>query len=292
MPETVCAVVVTHNRLELLRECLNALAAQTQAPDRVLVVDNASSDGTAEEVQRAFPHVELLSLPDNQGSSGGFHEGLRAAHRTGADWTWLMDDDTIPRPDALAELLAAPRALAGLPRPLLLSSRAVWTDGTLHPMNIPGFERRRPALVIAAGARGLMPVRATTFVSLLVHRDAIERHGLPLKHFFIWSDDIEFTARILREGAGYLVPESVVCHNTGSAHTAISQSGGRFYFHVRNTLYMIRGSSWDSREKLTLAWTVLTSSVAYLRHNTCSPASVRTVLRGLRDGTRRAAPGS
>ncbi len=279
-------MVVTHNRRALLAECLAALSTQTRPLDRLLVVDNASSDGTSAMVRARHPDVDLLELPRNVGSSGGFHEGLKAAHVGVAEWIWLMDDDTIPAVDALEQLLVAPLALDGLPPPLLLSSRALWTDGTLHPMNIPGLERRRPELVIRAAERGLMPVRATTFVSLLVHRDAVERHGLPLAHFFIWSDDIEYTGRILRDGTGYLVPGSVVCHKTRTAHTALSDSGGRFYFHVRNTLYMIRGRSWDAREKLTLGWILLTSSVAYLRRNSLSPASVLTVLRGMRDGLR------
>jgi len=286
MPETVCAVVVTHNRVELLRECLSALAGQTRPPDRVLVIDNASTDATAGTVRRDFSDVELVTLPDNQGGAGGFHEGLRAAHDAGADWTWLMDDDTIPRPDALAELLAAPRALAGLPRPLLLASKAEWIDGSLHPMNAPGFERDHPGLVVRAASRGVMPLRTTTFASLLVHRDAVERFGLPHKHFFIWSDDIEYTARVLRRAGGYLVPASVVCHKTRSPYTAVTTTGGRFYFHVRNTLYMLRGDAWSNAEKLTLVWILVSTSLAFLRHNSFSAGSARTVLRGLRDGVR------
>lgn len=119
----VCAIVVTYNRKELLRECLAALAAQTRPPDRVLVVDNASSDGTQAMVEAEYEEVELLALPTNQGGAGGFHEGMKRAHVDGAEWLWLMDDDTIPRPDALAELLAAPARLGSLPT--LLASKVV-----------------------------------------------------------------------------------------------------------------------------------------------------------------------
>jgi GT2 family glycosyltransferase len=286
MAETVCAVVVTHDRVALLRECLAALAAQTRPPDRVLVVDNASADDTLEVLARDFPDADVLALADNQGGAGGFHEGLRAARLGGADWVWLMDDDTIARPDALAELVAAPGAMAGLPRPLLLASTAEWEDGRLHPMNLPGFERYRPELVIRAASHGLLPLRTTTFVSLLVSREAVDRFGLPPRHFFIWSDDIEYTARILRHDAGYLVPSSVVKHRTEAPHTAVTTAGGRFYYHVRNTLYMIRGDAWTNTEKLPLVWVVLSTSIAYLRHNRFSRASAAIVVRGLRDGIR------
>lgn len=285
MPEKVCAVVVTHNRLTLLRECLSALEAQTRRPDRVLVVDNASTDGTGEAVRAEFPAAELVSLPDNRGSSGGFHAGLEAARAGDAEWFWLMDDDTIARSDALAALLAAPTAVADLPPvPMLLASRVVWRDGRLHPMNTPGFERSDVARVVESGAHGLLPLRVTTFVSLLVRRAAIDRHGLPPRHFFIWSDDLEFTARILRHEVGYVVPDSIVEHRTKEAHTAVSAAGERFYFHVRNTLFMVRGSAWNGVEKATLVYLLVGTTVAYLRAAERRRSAFHVVARGLRDG--------
>ncbi len=283
---TVWAVVVTYNRRDLLEECLAELAGQTRPLDHVLVVDNASSDGTAEMVRQKHPGLGLLALAENVGGAGGFNRGMEVAYAGGADWIWLMDDDTIPTPDALAELLAAPDELpSSLPRPLLLASKAVWTDGSLHPMNHPGFERNHPELLIQGCERGLMPLRTSTFVSLLVHRDAVEHHGLPLAHYFIWSDDIEYTARVTRAGGGaYLVPTSVVQHKTKTAYTAVSTSGTRFYYHVRNYVYMIRGSAWDAREKLTLVWLLSRTSLQYLRYNSFAKVNMTVILRGLRDG--------
>jgi len=290
-PSGACAVVVTYNRKDLLRQCLAALREQTRAPARILVVDNASTDGTLELVRTEFPEVEVLALPENIGGAGGFHEGLKAAHAGPEEWAWLMDDDTIPTPDALAELLAA-RDADGLPEPpLLLSSRTLWSDGRLHPMNEPSFKREPPDHFIDSCEQGLLPLRMATFVSLLVHRDAVDRFGLPLKHYFIWSDDIEYTARILRAGPlGYFVPNSVVEHRTKVAHTAVTDSGGRFYFHVRNSLYMLRSDAWDGREKLSLVWATVYTTQAYLRANRMRRENVAIVLRGLRDGLSRQPP--
>lgn len=72
-----------------------------------------------EMLEREHPHVDLLALAENEGGAGGFHEGMRRAHAGGADWMWLVDDDTIARPGALAELLAAPARLAGPQPPTL-----------------------------------------------------------------------------------------------------------------------------------------------------------------------------
>ncbi|MFX5615039.1 glycosyltransferase, partial [Acinetobacter baumannii] len=79
------------------RECLQSVLSQTRAPDHVLVVDNASTDGTGEMLKEEFPEVEVLRLPENQGGAGGFHEGIKRAYEAGYDWIWLMDDDGLPK---------------------------------------------------------------------------------------------------------------------------------------------------------------------------------------------------
>ncbi|MFL5885212.1 MAG: glycosyltransferase family 2 protein [Thermoleophilaceae bacterium] len=279
-PQRVCAVVVTHNRVELLRQCLSALAGQTAAVEHVLVIDNASTDDTAAVVRDEFPAVELVRLERNVGGAGGFHEGMRRAHAGGFEWIWLMDDDTLASDDALEQLLRASSAEDAL----VFASKAVWTDGRLHPMNAPGPDRRSFARLVRAASSGLLPLRSATFVSLLVHRSAVDRHGLPQAHYFIWSDDIEYTARVTRHDPGYLVPASVVTHATGSAYTAVSSTGGRFYFHVRNTLYMLRSRSWSPDEKVGLLYALVAGTAAYLRANRLSADSIVTVARGLRDG--------
>jgi len=288
----VRAVVLTYNRKAALEECLAALAAQTRAPDQILVVDNAGTDGTAEMVRSSYPSVELVVLERNVGASGGFHEGIRIAYERGAEWIWTMDDDVIPERDALEKLLEAEKALAaeGRPKPYLLNSTVLWTDGHLHPMNEVKF-KLEPEQFVETSELGLLPARHTTFVSLLLHSRAVEEFGLPLEHFFMWSDDIEYTGRILREGPrGYLVPGSVAVHKTKVAHTATIEGGPRFYYHVRNFLYMLRGSAWTPMEKLSLSFTLCSTIVLYLARAGFGRDSVKTVLRGLRDGVKPVPP--
>jgi GT2 family glycosyltransferase len=271
----ICAVVVTRDRLALLRDCLAALRAQTRAPDRILVVDNDSSDGTAGFLAEQ-EDVETLRLDHNAGGAGGFHAGLERAHATGAEWMWLMDDDTIPRPGALEALLRPDDAEA-----ILRASVAVWTDGRLHPMNVPGLERERIEPLIEAAPQRLLPLRTSTFVSLLVHRSTVDRFGLPEARYFIWSDDIEYTARVTRGGGRMvLVTDSVVEHRTAKPHTAVTSTGDRFYYHARNSLFMVRGRSWSTLEKASLLYLLAVTSAQYVRGG----GSPRVVVRGLRDG--------
>jgi GT2 family glycosyltransferase len=273
----IWAVIVTRDRLALLRACLDAIRAQTRRPDRILVVDNASSDGTNAWLRRQ-DDVEVLRLDENAGGAGGFHAGLEHAHAAGAEWMWLMDDDTIPLSGALEALLRPDD-----PAAILRASVAVWKDGRLHPMNVPGLERDRIEPLIEAAPRRLLPLRTSTFVSLLVHRTAVDRFGLPEARYFIWSDDIEYTARVTRGGGRMvLVTDSVVEHRTEQPYTAVTSAGDRFYYHARNTLYMVRGRSWSALEKLSLLYLLALTSLQYLRGG----GSARVVLRGLRDGVR------
>lgn len=281
---TVAAVVVTHNRRELLRGSLGAILGQTRAVDRLLVVDNASTDGTKEMLGDEFPEARVVALASNQGGAGGFHEGIKEALREGTDWLWLMDDDCFPEPTALAELLAALERLdAG--SPALLASRVEWQDGEPHGTNMPQVARRDAHALVDAVDKGLLPLRATTFVSLLLAREAVEREGLPPRHFFYQGDDIEYTARILRRARGYFVPESVVEHRTASQPTPVPNDH-RFHHHIRNSVYMLRGDAWTRQEKLGLAWAVAGSAIDYLRLTPSRLAGVRTVAGAVREGLR------
>jgi rhamnopyranosyl-N-acetylglucosaminyl-diphospho-decaprenol beta-1,3/1,4-galactofuranosyltransferase len=288
MTPRVVAALVTHNRREILRDTLDAVLAQSRPPDEVVVVDNASGDGTASMLAADFPAVRVVELTENVGGAGGYHEAIAASHAAGADWTWLLDDDTVARPDALAQLLAAADGLAG-ERPALLASRVEWRDGEPHPMNRPTIRRRDAQGLVDATRRGLLPLRATTFVSLLLSREAVDAAGLPLAHFFFQADDIEYTARILRRARGWFVPTSVVEHRTPSKHTAVGDDR-RFYHHARNTVYMLRGAAWAPEEKPALAWSLARSAVDYLRANRLSLGSVRTLAGALAAGLARTAP--
>jgi rhamnopyranosyl-N-acetylglucosaminyl-diphospho-decaprenol beta-1,3/1,4-galactofuranosyltransferase len=264
--------------------------AQTTPPEQVLVVDNASTDGTAELLRERFgATVDVLRLTANAGSSGGFHAGVAEGARRGAEWLWLMDDDTIPTASALGRLLAAREARGALPDPVLLASRVVWTDGRGHPMNAVEPDLRDMDRVLDAAQHGLVPVRSATFPSLLVRRDAVERHGPPREGFWISADDIDFTQRILRDEPGYAVPASVVVHKTRTAHTT-ETSGERFYFAARNGLFILRGDTLRAKEKVRWAMVLAEQVRRYLVHERFRPRALAVLLRGVRDGLLRGRP--
>ena len=285
----VCAVVVTYNRKELLRECVQALLAQHHAVSLIWIFNNVSTDGTLEMLAhefpaREFPQVRVTTLEKNSGGAGGFHEGVKQATGAGFEWLWLMDDDTIAEPGALAEMFAARSRFPAGQRPDLLSSKVVWTDGSLHPMNISWFDQRDPEFRFLAASCGTFPLRTATFVSMLFHRRHVEKYGLPLADYFVWADDVEYSARILRENPGVAVPQSVVLHKTPRKHGSLDP-GERFYYHVRNGMWMLRRSAAFSGREKTKLWGGFCLSLAkHLKACRYSGESFARIFRGLRDG--------
>lgn len=241
--ERVVAVVVTHNRCDLLIESLTALQAQDRVPDDIVVVDNASSDGSVDAVRAGFPAAELVALRHNAGGAGGFTAGIARALERQADLVWVLDDDTIPEPGALRALLDARYAYRGSWPPALVASRVVWLDGRDHPMNTPREKPRVPrAERAAAVAAGCMAIRSASFVSSLLEAAAIRERGLPIADYFLWNDDFEFTTRLLRGRTGLFCPASVVVHKTRTFGSTDADPGERFFYEVRNKMWLFTRS--------------------------------------------------
>src|SRR5690554_4105278 len=102
-----CAVVVTFNRKELLKECLRGIEAQILPVKHVIIIDNHSTDGTPEIINNFIAGKDYFSyvrLPKNSGGAGGFRKGVELAFQQGYEWIWLMDDDVEPRPDCLEKM--------------------------------------------------------------------------------------------------------------------------------------------------------------------------------------------
>lgn len=243
LDQRVVAVVVAWNRRDLLAQTLAGLAAQERPADGVVVIDNASTDDSA-ELAASHPVVtEVVTLPENTGGAGGFAAGIaRAVASHDADLVWVMDDDTVPTPTALAELVSARVRHPG--RVTVAASRADWTDGREHPMNRP---RPRPGSSrVARGAARMAgaayPIRSASFVSILIDAEAIRRHGLPQADYFLWNDDFEYTARLLRDGVGLYVPASRVYHLTKVFGSSDADPGPRFTNEVRNKLWVFTRS--------------------------------------------------
>jgi GT2 family glycosyltransferase len=289
----VVAVVVTYNRVGLLEKTLSGIAAGASTPDSVVLVDNASTDGTGEFLRGLdYPlPLDVVRLAENLGGAGGFTAGIdRALHVHGADLVWVMDDDTEPLERTLQASLAAWEGYAEDPaeRPAFVASRVVWTDGREHPMNSMieriGAGARRRRMAAAVGARS---IRSGSFVSLLMDGAAMRRAGLPLADYFIWNDDFEYSTRLARHRDALAAPDSVVAHHTKTFGTTDAAPGPRFYYDVRNKLWVFtRSRSLAPWEKLLYAGATGRLWWRTVRRNGLTPELRGGLARGLRDALR------
>lgn len=244
----VAAVVVTYNRLEKLKTVLASLESQTRMADQIIIVNNASTDGTAEflaEYERDFQFADrikltIVTLEQNMGGAGGFAAGMRRGYELGADFVWIFDDDGYPQKHALAALLDGfYQAVDELgPDVPYACSMVKFVDGSICEMNnpVPTWDWGR---LIAHGHNNLVMVTSCSFVSVLVPRWVMERYGLPYKEYFIWFDDAEYTLRITRVCPGVQVLDSVIVHdmgaNKGVNFTMINEKNAwKFAYGVRN----------------------------------------------------------
>ena len=235
----VVAVVVTYQRKILLRECLEALLRQ-QRLSAIVVVDNASTDGTYEYIGDLLDgsQVKYISTDENIGGAGGFNLGIKEAAKLNCDYIWLMDDDCIVGERTLDVLLDCAEGLDGDFG--FLSSAAQWTDGSVCKMNV---QRSSIACEIKDFKKQGQSIKFASFVSLFLNVKAVYACGLPIKEFFIWGDDWEYTSRISKKFKNYFVPDSVVTHksvdNSGSDIVADSSDRiGRYFYAYRNEKYL------------------------------------------------------
>ena len=237
----VVAVVVSYNRKVLLKECVNALLNLRCDYLTVLIVDNCSTDGTEEYIKDLISDkVVYYNTGANLGGAGGFNFGIKKAMELNADYIWIMDDDCIVQENSLTALMDFAKFKNGDFG--FLSSKVLWKDGTLSKMNI---QRRSISDKKFNADNGVQKIRIATFVSLFINRSAVDSVGLPIKDFFIWGDDWEYTYRISDKFDCYYVPGSVAVHksavNMGS-NIAVDDLArlDRYFYSYRNEGYFYR----------------------------------------------------
>lgn len=251
MGNSVCAVIVTYNRKNKLVTCLNRLRESSEKPERVLIVDNASSDGTPELVRQLFPEFDLLVLDSNIGGAGGFEAGMRRAYASGHDYVWLFDDDAYVERDCLKLLLEhAPQADVTVPLQVDQAGRRYgiyrWNNGFVE---------------IDKTAGPVTEIDIFAFVGPLIKRSVIEKVGFPRVDFFISADDIEYALRIKNAGLRTLcVMDALFFHDYGGSTVKIKRLGRtsirstqpawKNYYNIRNEILLARDMQVPLPQKL------------------------------------------
>ena len=240
--ESVAVVVVTFNRADLLVGMLAGLAALERRPDAVIVVDNASTDHTADVLRAAQEQgtltIQVLTTPQNLGGAGGFHLGCRTACEQGFDRVWLMDDDVVPAPDCLTVLMETDEDC--------LTSVREDTSGRLVEKAATRFDLRNPLAIkpktamveTAFGTRAAMPERVevenVAFEGFMVRRSVLEEVGLPDPAYFIFYDDVDLALRVRRSGRRIWAVRDAVLVRQLDFDQQHDLAGWKGYFMYRN----------------------------------------------------------
>lgn len=254
----VAAVIVTYNRKELLGENIRMLLKQTRLFDRIFIVDNCSTDGTAEYLQKnnwknnkQFVYIKTES---NIGGAGGFYTGTRAAFEYGADWIVLMDDDGRMNDEFTLEYLLK---VAEKLYQQNYANKKLFINALVQQGEMLSFKMGTKYTVqqaIEASIDGILEGEANPFNGTLVSRELVEEIGYPNGDFFIKGDEVDYKQRALDAG-GYIAtvvearylhprPETQERIVLGKKVPFFVEAPWKEYYAARNFTHMYKEKGW------------------------------------------------
>ena len=256
----ICTVVVTYNRYDLLKECLDSLLNQTCKND-ILLIDNASTDGTDKKIVEddylKNKQIIYKRLEKNSGGAGGFHYGVKYALENDYDYVWLMDDDAEPELNALELLMNnledtkysayAPQTLIGTRDDNVLSTFG--HRGVFDYRNcLPAFQK---SIELKEYKKDLMEIEMASFVGIFIPISSVKKIDLPEERFFIHHDDTEYSLRLVTLGKILMVNKSIIYHKEKRQEEKIERQFLGFkknrikferlwlkYFGLRNSIFI------------------------------------------------------
>jgi GT2 family glycosyltransferase len=264
----VTVVILNTNRRDDTLECLNSLSSSTYSNLSIMVLDNASTDGSVEAIQECCPSVQIVFLADNNGYAGNNNVGIDMAWQQGAGWILVLNEDTILSPDCIDLLVAA-----GESDPKV---------GIVGPMV---YHNDEPDVIQSAG--GVMdslwrtyhagqnqkdqgqydkvrPVEWITGCGLMIRRETIAEIGLIDERFFYYQEEIEWCLRARSSGWKILhVPQAKLWHK--GVQREYSPSANVTYYKIRNRFLLIKkhhaplhvlAAAWTGTIRTLMSWTL------------------------------------
>ncbi len=271
MSDSVCAVVVTYNRKDLLIECLEALKKQTRPIQGIYLIDNASTDGTPglllekgyiselppqnlkEPWEKEFIIQNLTNMDDiklhyvrmheNTGGAGGFYEGVKRGYEKGYDWLWLMDDDVEPNEDCLYELLYSLKEFLNFSTPPVLVPLRIYNNKIVkietkkldfnNLFNFFTYDNIDERDI----SKSFFSISAMAFEGPLIHSRIISQVGFPNPNFFIFADDTDYSIRIVKKSKIFMIPSAIL---TKKLLTNDENITWKTYYLLRNIIWLDR----------------------------------------------------
>ncbi|MEC5397281.1 glycosyltransferase family 2 protein [Uliginosibacterium sp. H1] len=281
------ASVLAWNAGPSIGPCLESLLAQSH-PCHVLVIDNGSTDGTADYIAEHFPTVELIRLPHNTGFCGGHNHAIRAAEKRGHTHVWLVNDDARVERTALARMLQDMESDPAIG----LCSPVIMNDGDQHDavefcgarFDMDNFRKvKLPSLEAARLAAAAGEINMLHGTAILARMDLITRIGGLDERYFAYFDDDSLSMRSLQAGMkNHMSLDAIVWHDNPVAH---ERSAYYHYLMTRNAWIF-----WSGQTGLRGKWRLLRTLGAKALVDAASllqkgrTAQSTALLRGLYDG--------
>lgn len=238
----VFTVILNTNRRDDTLACLEALQANTYQPHTIMVLDNASTDGSVEAIATRFPQVQLIRLQENKGYAGNNNVGIAAALEQGADWVYVLNEDTIQAPDCLSELVAIGTSdpqigIVGpmvyhADEPAVIQSAGGWMDTYWQAGHTAQNEHDKGQFT---------EPRAVAWISgcaIMVRREVIEQCGMLDERFFYYWEETEWCVRAGLAGWRILhVPQAHLWHKGVQRNYIPSHNVA--YYNTRNYLMFL-----------------------------------------------------
>jgi rhamnopyranosyl-N-acetylglucosaminyl-diphospho-decaprenol beta-1,3/1,4-galactofuranosyltransferase len=248
--DSVCAVVVTHRRPDELAKSLEAVSAQTRAPDHLVVVDNDNDSRVAELVSGQPIPTTYLGSRRNLGGAGGFALGMLHALALGSDWVWLADDDGRPADSEVLGALLACADKHGLAEVSPMVCDMNDPARLAFPLRRGLAWRRHVEKLRTDASEDLLAGIASFFNGALFHASTLEAVGVPDLRLFVRGDETELHRRLVRSGlpfgtclnASYLHPQGGDEFKPilgGRMHTQYPDDATKRFFTYRNRGYLL-----------------------------------------------------
>lgn len=234
-------VVVTFNRLEKLKKALQAYSEQTVQAKYIIVVNNASSDGTTEflvewkSYDEGFEKV-ILNLPQNIGGSGGFYEGQKLAITKDADWIMIGDDDAYPEPNYIEGMLTYIKKNGDK---CSVVCGKVLENGTYQHRGRFGNPYGNFLVPIKQSEykKTEFSLEHVGYLGIVINKEKLIQAGLVISDYFIWFDDVEHCVRLKKKGDIVCLSNYTMIHDTENVPNVLSWKD---YYGMRNLTDMMK----------------------------------------------------